>query len=145
MADSTTPELPPEIVEWSNRFTSSILFFAIITGIFILLTFIVFSVGSISEISKNFAKYRCNPLMLPFAGSFGYDPKENFNFCLTSIFNQKAAEVFSPLYALLAQFTSVLTVTMNATLGIRKLFSNFFLTVSGFVGNVQNRIQQLLF
>lgn len=130
---------------WSNGLSWSIFTFSIITLIFVLVTFLIFSLGNLTEISKNFAKYRCNPLMMPFAGQFGYDAKENFDFCISNILNNKAAEIFAPLYGILSQFTGVLTIMMNATLGIRKLFSNFFLSVNNFIGNVRNRIQNLLF
>ena len=130
---------------WSANFTLSILIFVLVTAVFIGLTLAIFSFGNIAEIAKNFAKYRCNPLMMPFAGQFGYDAKENFNFCISNILNDKASQIFAPLYGILSQFTGILTVMMNATLGIRKLFSNFFLSVNNFVGNVRNRIQRLLF
>jgi hypothetical protein len=45
----------------------------------------------------------------------------------------------------MSQMLSVFTVIMNATLGMRKLFSNFFLSVNSFIGNVRNRIQNVLF
>lgn len=140
MADSS----PEHIEAWSANLSWSILTFSLVTLVFIGITVLIFSMSNLTEISKNFAKYRCNPLMMPFAGQFGYDSKENFNFCISSILNNKAAEIFSPLYGLLSQFVGILTVMMNATLGIRKLFSNFFLSVNNFVGNVRNKIQNLL-
>jgi hypothetical protein len=140
MADSN-----PELIEaWNANLSWSILSFAVVTLIFIGITVLIFSLSNITEISKNFSKYRCNPLMMPFAGQFGYDAKENFQFCISNQLNSKAAEIFAPLYGLLSQFVGILTVMMNATLGIRKLFSNFFLSVNNFVGNVRNKIQNLL-
>lgn len=139
------PVIPPEVQAWSNNLGTSAFLFVLVTVIFVGLTVLFFSLGNLTEIGKNFAKYRCNPLMMPFAGQFGFDAKENFDFCITSIFNAKAAEVFAPLYGILSQFTSVLTVMMNATLGIRKLFSNLFLSINNLVAGVRNRIQNLLF
>jgi hypothetical protein len=131
--------------EYNEGFTFTLIKFIIITAIFVGITVAMFSASNITEITKNFPKYRCNPAMMPFAASFGYDPKENFNFCINSIFNVKAAEVFSPIYRLLGQFTQTITVIVNATLGIRTLFSNFFLSINKFIGNVRNKIQELLF
>jgi hypothetical protein len=139
------PVIPPEVQAWSDKLSTSVFLFAIVTAIFIGLAALFFSLGNLTEIGKNFAKYRCNPLMMPFAGQFGYDSKENFNFCITNIFNAKAAEIFAPLYGILSQFTSVMTVMMNATLGIRKLFSNLFLSINTYIAGVRNRIQNLLF
>jgi len=146
MASNTNPDQVAQMMQsWSEGLSSSIVSLVITTIIFTVITILFFYVGNFTEVAKNFGKYRCNPLLMPFAGQFGYDAKENFNFCITSIFNEKAVEVFSPLYALLSQFTNVFTIMMNATLGIRKLFSNFFLSVNTYISNVRNRIQNLLF
>jgi hypothetical protein len=45
----------------------------------------------------------------------------------------------------LGNFTEVITLIVNVTLGIRKLFSNFLLGVNGFVRSVRDRIQSVLF
>lgn len=141
MADS----IPEQIEVWSTNLRWSIVSFTLVTLLFIGITVLIFSMGNLTEIAQNYPKYRCNPLMMPFAGQFGYDAKENFNFCISNILNEKASGIFAPLYGLLSQFVGILTVMMNATLGIRKLFSNFFLSVNYFVGNVRNKIQNLLF
>ncbi len=130
---------------WEAGYTITLVKFVIVTAIFAGITIAMFSMSNITEIAKNFPKYRCNPLMMPFAASFGYDPKENFNFCINSIFNTKAAEIFSPIYRLLGQFTQTITLIVNATLGVRTLFANFFLSINNFIGNVRNKIQELLF
>jgi hypothetical protein len=105
----------------------------------------MFTMGNLNEIRKNFPRYRCNPIFIPFASQFGYDAKENFNFCLSTLFDFKAAEIFKPIYQLLAGFVSLTKMIVDVALGIRKLFSNFLLGVNGFIRNVRDRIQQLLF
>jgi len=82
---------------------------------------------------------------MPFAGNFGYDATENFNYCLNNIFLGKASEVFAPIYNLLSTFTQVITLITNVTLGIRKLFSNFLFGVNNFVRSVRDKIQAVLF
>ena len=144
-AAAAAPAVATAIAEYNEGFTFTLIKFVIITAIFAGITVAMFSASNITEIAKNFSKYRCNPLMMPFAASFGYDPKENFNFCINSIFNTKAAEIFSPIYRLLGQFTQTITLIVNATLGVRTLFSNFFLSINNFIGNVRNKIQELLF
>lgn len=147
MADSI-PEVSvaaEKLVEWNDNFNTSILTFIIATIVFLALTFGVSYFANLHEIAKNFGKYRCNPAFMPFAGQFGYDARENFNFCISNILNDQIAGAFAPLYKMLSQFTGIMTVMMNAVLGIRKLFSNFFLSVNNFIGNVRNKIQNLLF
>ena len=38
--------------------------------------------SNVGDIKNNWPQYRCNPLVMPFAGYFGHDPAENFNECI---------------------------------------------------------------
>jgi hypothetical protein len=105
----------------------------------------MFTIGNLTEIGENFSRYRCNPLLIPFASSFGYDTRENFNYCLSSVFNQKAAVVFAPIYGLLSNFTTIIQLIVDVALGLRKLFANFLFGVNTFIRSVRDRIQGLLF
>lgn len=134
MADAETHDL-----------TWPILKLAFTTVIFTGLLITLFTVGNLREIAANFPRYRCNPALMPFASNFGYDTAENFNFCLNSVFQVKAAEIFTPIYNLLGGFTQVVTLITNVTLGIRKLFSNFLLGINQFVRQVRDKIQSVLF
>ena len=136
---------PGLLSKWESGYTMTIVKFSIFTIVFIVLLVLMFTMGNLKEIAENFPRYRCNPIIMPFASNFGYDTQENFNYCLTSIFNIKAAEIFTPIYALLGQFTNLVTTIMNVALGIRKLFSNFLFGVNNFIRNVRDRIQGLLF
>lgn len=130
---------------WSTSWTSAVIKFVILTGVFLAALILLFTMGNLNEIRKNFPRYRCNPLFIPFASNFGYDTKDNFNFCLSTIFDSKAAEIFAPIYQLLAGFVNLTKLIVDVALGIRKLFSNFLLGVNNFVRSVRDRIQQLLF
>ena len=35
-----------------------------------------------AQIEKNWVKYRCNPMVIPFAGLFGKNSMQNFTFCI---------------------------------------------------------------
>lgn len=130
---------------WSTSWTSALVKFVILSGILLTALILMFTLGNLNEIRKNFPRYRCNPLFIPFASNFGYDTKDNFNFCLSTIFDTKAAEIFAPIYQLLAGFVNLTKLVVDVALGIRKLFSNFLLGVNNFVRSVRDRIQQLLF
>ena len=134
-----------QTLDWKTGWNGKLIVFSLLTGIFIILLALMFTFANISELSKNFPRYRCNPLFMPFVGSFGHDPKENFNFCLSNIFNVKAAEIFAPIYAILGNFTQIVQVIMNVALSIRQLFSNFLAGVNNFIRNVRDRVQGLLF
>lgn len=141
MADS------PEAImsDWKGGWTFTLIKLCIVTVLLFIGLILMFSMGNLKEITENFPKYRCNPMIMPFASNFGYDTKTNFDFCLQSIFNTKAAEVFGPVYKLLAGFMEIVKLIVDVALGIRKLFSNFLLGMNNFVRNVRDRIQSLLF
>ena len=35
-----------------------------------------------AQIQKNWVKYRCNPIFIPFAGLFGNHSMQNFTYCI---------------------------------------------------------------
>lgn len=119
----------------------------------LLVTLVILTLGLVlafystylKQIGTNFAQHRCNPAFMPFASLFGYDTSENFQFCLGAIFQGRVAEVFAPIFKILEGFTSILNTVTNVALGIRKMFSNFLLTVNGFIANVRDRIEALMF
>jgi hypothetical protein len=141
----TPEELILAKAEWDSNITSSIIKFLVVTVILTVVLVLLFAVGNIQEIAQNWPRYRCNPAFMPFAGAFGYNVQENFQFCLNAVFKSKAGEVFAPIYGLLGNFTNIVTLMIDTTLGIRKLFSNFFLSTNSFIRNVRDRIQGLLF
>ena len=132
-AGTAVAEKPPSL------FSIIALQLVLVVGILLAL-----SASYFKQIFSNFASFRCNPLMMPFAGLFGYDASENFQFCLGNILQGRLGEAFSPIFKLLGSFGETLSTVINATLGLRKLFSNFFATVNGFISNVQTRIKMLM-
>jgi hypothetical protein len=131
--------------EWSASYNKTVIIFAIVNVVLIVVLVLLFTLGILTEITKNFSRYRCNPLFMPFAANFGYDASENLNFCLTSVFNTKAQEIFSPIYKLLAGFNDIVKLIVNVALSVRTIFGNFLMGVNKFVRNVRDRIQTVLF
>lgn len=144
-AAAATAAITVEGVTWTASWISSLVKFLLMSTILVIALILMFTLGNLNEIQKNFPRYRCNPLLIPFSSYFGYDTKDNFNFCLSTIFDSKAAEIFAPIYQLLAGFVSLTKLVVDVALGIRKLFSNFLIGVNGFILSVRDRIQQLLF
>ena len=56
---------------------------------FSLLYFYVLMTDFISNVNKNWKEYRCNPLVMPFAGFFGHNAAKNFGECIQN--QQKAS------------------------------------------------------
>jgi len=127
-----------------NGSMGSVIWFTVITAINIGVLVALLTIGSLEEIGKNWPRYRCNPLFMPLASSFGSDPIENFRFCLDSVFAGKAATIFGPLYAILGNFGTIISKIVNVAMGLRNLFSNMLNSVQDFLGNVKQRIQTIL-
>ena len=132
------------LTAWKEGYTKTIIVFVLVTAVQIGLLVGALNLNIFSDIKKNFGKYRCNPLFMPFVGNFGYNPVDNFNFCVQSIFNGKAAEVFAPIYSILATFQGVLATVVNSAMSIRGMFSNFLGGVENFIASVRNKIQFLM-
>lgn len=123
---------------------SAVLAFLIVFGVLVAGFVALALYGNLAELAGNPSRYRCNPFVMPFAANLGLDPKENFSYCVTNVFNTKAAEVFGPIYTLLTTFTSTLSVLVDAMMGIRQMFGTFVATTNGFVRSVRDRIQAVL-
>uniref|UniRef100_A0A6C0LNE7 Vint domain-containing protein n=1 Tax=viral metagenome TaxID=1070528 RepID=A0A6C0LNE7_9ZZZZ len=132
------------LTAWKEGYTRTIIVFVLITAVQIGLLVGAFQLHLLADIKKNFGNYRCNPLFMPFVGNFGYNPIDNFNFCVQSIFQGKAAEVFAPIYSILGTFQGVLMTIVNSALSIRGMFSNFLGGVENFIASVRNKIQFLM-
>ena len=70
----------------------------IFIGFFILFSVNIFGSG-VENIKKNWALYRCNPIMLPLAGYFSPDgttTSKNFSFCIQNIMLSFAPTITQP-------------------------------------------------
>ena len=64
--------------------------------IFLILFNFVYFVRSILDVSSNWAKYKCNPIIMPFVELFGVDTKKNFTKCVTSLQNKQIKPLLQP-------------------------------------------------
>lgn len=70
--------------------------------IFIIIVFVmlllvnILSVG-IKNIEDNWPTYRCNPMVMPFAGIFGQDAAQNFTYCIQSMQSNYMNFLLQPL------------------------------------------------
>ena len=104
--------------------------------------------ANLSNIGNNWSDYRCQPHIMPFAGLFGYDVNENFQFCLQQIIQENTKGVTGPFAQGMFGFTNVLMNLMNsansfrtmmATLvgGVVKIVSEFKARMTALMGRVK--------
>ena len=73
--------------------TSKIVLYITIVSIITLITVLF---GMRETIKNNWEKYRCNPLIIPFAGLFGYNASDTFAECLAVSSKKTSQEVVTP-------------------------------------------------
>ena len=133
-------------------------------ALFVFVIAIIFAViiengSNISGIQSNWSEYRCKPYMMPFAGLFGYNMNDNFQFCLQQIIQSNTKGVTGPFVQGMSGFTDILSNLMDsansfrttlATLvgGIIKLVSEFKARMTALMGRVKitaSRMKSLMY
>ena len=51
-----------------------------------------------AQIQKNWVKYRCNPIVIPFAGLFGKNSMQNFTYCIQEIQKNYMSFILAPTH-----------------------------------------------
>ena len=77
--------------------SSDILLTISIIIIFIILYIFFYILGRHSNIKLLWTKYRCNPVFMPLAKLFGYDPITNFNNCVQNVQQSYISELLLPV------------------------------------------------
>jgi hypothetical protein len=122
---------------------NAVIFNLVLIIIFILGLVGLDSLANVGEVSRNWAKYRCDPSVMPFASLYGYDTASNFNYCMGNVFSTFSADTTGAFSNVLGDFTTVLGTlgaamnsirTSVATMGggINVLFQDFTDRISTF-------------
>jgi hypothetical protein len=103
------------------------------TALFVLILFIVIAfvivfganrLFDIKNIKQNWAEQRCKPFIMPFAGLFGYDSKENFEFCMGKVFSTHSMPAFGSMGLMLTQFTGLLGTVFDSISSLRNVIAS---------------------
>lgn len=116
--------------------TVDILHSTFIVLIFVMLYIInVYSVG-FKHIEDNWAKYRCNPLVMPISSMFGVSPKENMMYCVQNMQSVFLGDLLQPVYFVMRGVSSFGGVIGDSLNSVRKAFSAFRIMSLGSMFNV---------
>lgn len=116
--------------------TSDLTLTIIIIFLFLLLYIFNFLVTGIQKIKDNWPKYRCQPLVMPFAGIFGHNSKENFAFCIQNMQKGFMEPILKPLnfdIDVLSNVTAGLSDNLNNT---RNFLREFRISTGGAINNI---------
>ena len=107
---------------WSFNNALFVLIFIIIVAF--VLTFGASKLFDVKNVKENWAQERCSPLIMPFASIFGYNTKENFEFCMGKIFNVHSMPFFGSIGQMFAHFTGLLTMIFDAISTLRNIIAS---------------------
>ena len=142
--------------------SSDIFLATMIILIFLICNVATVLVNGIDEIINNWPKYRCNPLIIPFAGFFGHNPAQNFAFCIAQMQKDMMGVFTAPIefgQSVMLQGYNQLSSQMNSlrdfqsvfknTLGfelfnIFGLFENILIQFQKFIINIRDMMNKLI-
>ena len=97
-----------------------------------------------AQIQKNWVKYRCNPIVIPFAGLFGKNSMQNFTYCIQEIQKNYMSFIMAPTHFNLQTITAggqkMANGLNNIVKFISKLRSMFGSITGGIFGVFMNII-----
>lgn len=110
----------------------------------------ILSVG-IQNIQNNWVKYRCNPVVMPFAGFFGEDPTTTFTFCIQSMLKDFMGFLLIPLQQAIniiqsigGGFETAINDVRKIISAIRSLATEIIQAIFGVVLNILVEIQKII-
>lgn len=108
--------------------------------------------GGIKQIQNNWSVYRCNPIVMPFAGVFGYNAAENMTYCIQTAQTQYMSYLLEPIHYALSVTNSIGSSlssdmqSMRSVLGsTRSLMGGNFLDIFSKVVNVRVEFQRVMY
>ena len=125
----------------------SLFIFMVLIGLYLYNIFVV----EYTNIMDNWPEYRCNPIVMPFASSFGVDTNENFTYCIQNMQGDFMGYLLQPLTYLTSVLGNVSGGLMESIQDIRSfinVFRNFVATIVqsifGVFLNILNQFQFIL-
>lgn len=116
----------------SSDITYAILIILIFVGMYF---YNILAVG-IKNIEDNWPEYRCNPMVMPFAGTFGHDASENFTYCIQSMQSDYMSYLLSPMNYLMNVTNGITGEFMVAIQFIREFFNVLRNFITGIVQSI---------
>jgi hypothetical protein len=107
---------------WS--FNNALFFVILIIIVTLIFFYGVTTIFDIKRIKNNWASERCNPTIMPFASVFGYNTKENFEFCMGKIFTTHSTPYLGSIGTSLSQFTGLLQTMFDSISSLRNIMAS---------------------
>lgn len=112
---AASPDPGPELWDFFNALAFVVLTAAAFIGIGYGMTHI----GNAKHVQKNWKHYRCQPAYMPFAGLYGFNVAENFDFCMKNIFTNHSGDITSSFGSVLGIFGTIMHIVMEGINALR--------------------------
>ena len=117
------------------KFSDMLFALLILFGFIGMYMFSIVSIG-LKNIKQKWPEYRCNPMAMPLAGQFGFDPVENFTYCITNMQSNAMGFFLQPLHFLVEMLGNLGKDLMESINMIRHVIAY----IRGMVGNITGDI-----
>jgi hypothetical protein len=107
---------------WS--FTNALFFLILFTILSFVAVYGFSIIFDIRKIKANWSEQRCSPVIMPFASVFGYNTKDNFEFCMGKIFNTYSQPFLSSSSTMFSSFTGLLTMIFSSISSLRNTIAS---------------------
>ena len=104
-----------------------------------------------AQINKNWVKYRCNPMVIPFAGLFGKNSMQNFTFCIQQVQKNYMSFILAPTHFSLQNITAggqEMAGSLNEIVkffsSLRSMFGNVASGIFGVFMNIIIEFQRMI-
>lgn len=116
--------------------TSDIFLTFIVIGLFVVLISGNSVINQMDYIKKNWNKYKCNPVFMPFAGTFGHDPVQNFTFCMSNLQSLHFGKLLKPIEYVMNVLSYSLGNAFKFINGIREKMHDFIKMIQNIVSTI---------
>jgi len=123
----------PKGSDWFN--------FIYVNMAYLALIFVISIFMRLQEIRKNWPKYRCNPVYMPFADDVG----KNFAYCVQNMQANYMGYLLQPIWTTLSSMQSMAVGTMGSLQNFRKMISFVRFSFGGIMGSVMGIFVNLVF
>lgn len=115
--------------------------FVYVNMAYLALIFVISIFLRLQEIRKNWPKYRCNPVYMPFAD----DVSKNFTHCVQNMQANYMGYLLQPIWTTISSMQSMATDTMGSLQNFRKMIAFIRDSFGGIMGSVMGIFVNLVF
>ena len=115
--------------------------FVYVNMAYLALIFVISIFLRLQEIRKNWPKYRCNPVYMPFAD----DVSKNFAFCVQNMQANYMGYLLQPIWSTISSMQSMATDTLGSLQNFRKMIAFIRDSFGGIMGSVMGIFVNLVF